>query len=99
MNNDRKTCKLCCMEIPAGAKRCPFCRIALTRRGSLAWLWIFAPLLVFIPLVFKGGVVGKNFKEMFLLLAKCNVTGLESKQQSLEDVFMKYYGKDGESNE
>ena len=43
--------------------------------------------------------VGKNYREMFNLLAGCNVTGLESKNQSLEDVFMKYYGEDGENNE
>ena len=43
--------------------------------------------------------VGKNYQEMFNLLAKCNVTGFESKHQSLEDVFMKYYGEDGKSNE
>ncbi len=43
--------------------------------------------------------VGKNYREMFNLLAVCNVTGLESKHPSLEDVFMKYYGEDGETNE
>lgn len=43
--------------------------------------------------------VGKNYGEMFNLLAACNVTGLESKHPSLEDVFMKYYGEDGETNE
>ncbi len=43
--------------------------------------------------------VGKNYREMFNLLAACNVTGLESKHPSLEDVFMKYYGEDGETNE
>lgn len=43
--------------------------------------------------------VGENYREMFNLLAACNVTGLESKHPSLEDVFMKYYGEDGETNE
>lgn len=43
--------------------------------------------------------VGKNYREMFNLLATCNVTGLESKHQSLEDVFMKYYGEDGKNND
>jgi ABC-2 type transport system ATP-binding protein len=41
--------------------------------------------------------VGKNYSQMFGLLAKCNVVGMESLHQSLEDVFMKYYGKDGEN--
>lgn len=41
--------------------------------------------------------VGKNYSQMFGLLAECNVTGMESLHQSLEDVFMKYYGKDGEN--
>ena len=43
--------------------------------------------------------VRKNYGEMFKLLADCNVTRFESKHQSLEDVFMKYYGEDGKSNE
>jgi len=43
--------------------------------------------------------VRKNYEEMFKLLAGCNVTGFESKHQSLEDVFMKYYGEEGKSNE
>ena len=43
--------------------------------------------------------VGKNYRELFAMLAGCSVTGLESRQQSLEDVFMKYYGEDGEYNE
>ncbi len=43
--------------------------------------------------------VGENYREMFKLLAECNVTGLESRHQSLEDVFMKYYGEDGKTNE
>ena len=43
--------------------------------------------------------VGENYREMLKLLAECNVTGLESRHQSLEDVFMKYYGEDGKTNE
>lgn len=37
-----------------------------------------------------------NYKDMFNELAKYNVTAFESQQQSIENVFMKYYGKDGE---
>ncbi|MBC8452390.1 MAG: ABC transporter ATP-binding protein [Spirochaetes bacterium] len=36
--------------------------------------------------------VGENYRELFTLLAKLEVTGFSSQQQSLEDVFMKYYG-------
>lgn len=43
--------------------------------------------------------VGHNYKQFFEALAKCSVVGLFSQQQSLEDVFMKYYGKGGQTNE
>ena len=43
--------------------------------------------------------VGHNYKELFESLSACSVVGLYSQQQSLEDIFMKYYGKDGESHE
>lgn len=43
--------------------------------------------------------VSYNYKEFFEVLSKCSVIGLDVNQQSLEDVFMKYYGKDGESHE
>ena len=43
--------------------------------------------------------VGQNYKQFFSALAKCGVVGLFSQQQSLEDVFMKYYGKDGQTDE
>ena len=44
-------------------------------------------------------VVGTNYREFFETLAKCSVVGLFAREQSLEDVFMKYYGKDGRENE
>lgn len=37
--------------------------------------------------------VGQNYREFFETLAKCNVVGLYTQEQSLEDVFMKYYGE------
>ena len=43
--------------------------------------------------------IGHNYREFFQALAKCNVVGLYSREQSLEDVFMKYYGKDGDQDE
>ncbi len=43
--------------------------------------------------------VGQNYREFFETLATCGVVGLYAEQQSLEDVFMKYYGKDGTSHE
>lgn len=39
------------------------------------------------------------YKEFFGLLSNLDVTTLELKEQSLEDVFMKYYGEDGELHE
>jgi len=35
----------------------------------------------------------KNYTHLFSVLAKCHITSFESKEQSLEDLFMKYYGK------
>ncbi len=57
---------------------------------------------------FNGELVGQkkvqltvkqNYNEFFELLSSVNVIGLEAKQQSLENVFMKYYGKEGSLNE
>jgi len=38
--------------------------------------------------------VRNNYDEFFKILSSCHVTGLEVKQQSLEDIFMKYYGEE-----
>ena len=35
-----------------------------------------------------------NYQELFTVLAQCDVQGLESRSQSLEDIFMKYYGRE-----
>lgn len=43
--------------------------------------------------------VKRNYKKFFEALSECSVVRLEVKQQSLEDVFMKYYGKAGVSHE
>ncbi len=39
--------------------------------------------------------VGQNYKKFFETLAKCNVVGLYTQEQSLENVFMQYYGENG----
>lgn len=39
------------------------------------------------------------YKQFFQLLSSCDVTGLEIKKESLEDVFMKYYGEVGATHE
>lgn len=39
------------------------------------------------------------YQQFFRMLSECDVTGLEMKQESLEDVFMKYYGEVGGSHE
>lgn len=43
--------------------------------------------------------ISTNYQELFAVLSTLSVIGLESRQQSLEDVFMKYYGRDAESDE
>ena len=40
--------------------------------------------------------IGHNYKELFEILSTCNVVGLFSQEQSLENIFMKFYGKDGD---
>ena len=37
-----------------------------------------------------------NYRDMFKELSKYNVTAFESQQQSIENVFMKYYGREGD---
>ena len=39
--------------------------------------------------------VNDNYQKFFETLALCNVARLDVKQESLEDIFMKYYGKEG----
>ena len=43
--------------------------------------------------------VGHDYPELFGLLATCSVVGLYTRQESLEDVFMKYYGVEEASRE
>ncbi|MFW5880750.1 MAG: ABC transporter ATP-binding protein [Spirochaetota bacterium] len=38
--------------------------------------------------------VRNNYRDLFRALARCDVQGLESRSESLEDVFMKYYGQE-----
>jgi hypothetical protein len=38
--------------------------------------------------------VHQDYRDFLGALAECTVVGLESQVQSLEDVFMKYYGKE-----
>lgn len=46
---------------------------------------------------YKNGILverNKPYPEFLEILSKCQITGLEIKQQSLEDIFMKYYGRE-----
>ena len=38
--------------------------------------------------------VRNNYRDLFRALSRCDVQGLESRSESLEDVFMKYYGQE-----
>jgi ABC-2 type transport system ATP-binding protein len=35
-----------------------------------------------------------SYEDFFNTLAKCSITSIETEQQSLEEIFMKYYGED-----
>ena len=43
--------------------------------------------------------VHQNYQAVFAALSTCSVVGLETAPQTLENVFMKYYGKDGDKHE
>ena len=43
--------------------------------------------------------VGHNYSDFFARLAGCSVVGLYASEQTLEDVFMKYYGRNGGAGE
>lgn len=43
--------------------------------------------------------VSHNYKDFFEMLSTCSVVGLSAQQQSLEDVFMKYYGEKERNHE
>lgn len=48
---DKKQCKMCCMEIPAGAKKCPYCQY-FQKTFAILWfhpaVWAVILLLVFV---------------------------------------------------
>src|SRR5271163_1483948 len=46
---DKKTCKMCCMEIPKKARKCPYCQHL--QNGFVMFIYhpLFAGLLVSIP--------------------------------------------------
>ena len=43
--------------------------------------------------------IKSKYNDFFKLLSHCSVTNIDKKQQTLEDIFMKYYGKAGEAVE
>jgi ABC-2 type transport system ATP-binding protein len=43
--------------------------------------------------------INSNYQDFFKLLSVCSITNLDKKQQTLEDIFMKYYGTTGKLNE
>lgn len=43
--------------------------------------------------------ISNNYDNFFKTLSNCKVTNLDVQQQSLEDIFMKYYGRTGGNNE
>ncbi|SDI97759.1 ABC transporter ATP-binding protein [Natribacillus halophilus] len=40
-------------------------------------------------------VINGNYNEMLKALANCNVTSIDASTQTLEEIFMRYYGKEG----
>jgi hypothetical protein len=58
----KKQCKMCCMEIPAGAKKCPYCQhwqkpIAILLSHPITWVCVAA--------LFYGPVMGYFFSKIF----------------------------------
>lgn len=57
----KKTCKMCCMEIPKDARKCPFCQHFQNRTVMLIYHPVFAMILVSIPLLYVGFVLASIF--------------------------------------
>src|SRR5260221_9373320 len=49
-NLAKKTCKICCMEIPKAARKCPYCHHFQNRLSMLMFHPLFAVLFGSIPL-------------------------------------------------
>ena len=64
MQNDaeRKTCPMCCSEIPAKAKKCPQCLHLQWKLNNYVWLWpTLGMTLMMIPLVAAAFAVSAMF--------------------------------------
>lgn len=63
MNNESttKTCKMCCMEIPKAARKCPHCLHFQTRLAMITFHPGFFILLAFIPVIGLGVVTDSIF--------------------------------------
>lgn len=58
MPDDKKTCKMCGMEIPKAARKCPYCHYLQNRVVLLLYHPLFATLIAVIPFVVMIGIVG-----------------------------------------
>ncbi len=56
-----KTCKMCCMEIPAGAKKCPHCHHLQTRSA----MFFHSPAFGIVFFLIIAGFLMASFSEMF----------------------------------
>jgi hypothetical protein len=78
MNADlaKKTCKMCCMEIPKGARKCPHCHHFQNRLSTVmfhpgfAVLFLCLPIagiLIFFATVFDAGENYESYKDQIII--------------------------------
>lgn len=72
----KKTCKLCCMEIPKEAKKCPYCQHLQNRKSFFlfhpalgAWIALlpFAAILIFVRNTFDQGENYQEYKNQIVI--------------------------------
>ena len=59
-----KTCGMCCMEIAAEAKKCPYCQHWQNKFSMVMFHPAFAVLFAVIPMVLVFGLMGTMFQRM-----------------------------------
>ena len=62
---ETKTCGMCCMEIPAGARKCPYCQQFQNKLAMVVFHPAFLVLFIIVPMVAALIVVGTMFQRTF----------------------------------
>lgn len=63
--SETKSCPMCCMNIPAAAKKCPYCRHPQGKLNSIILHPAIGMLFVIIPMIVICSLIGLRFEGMF----------------------------------